>query len=76
MGTAQPEIDSPAGPLVATCDGLARRGNGATSGISALAIASGGISSLDPWDVYDQGRILLDNLVISIIPTGTYIIVR
>ena len=76
MGTAHPEIDSPAGPLVAMCDGLARRGSGATSGISAIAIASGGISSLDPWDVYDQGRILLDNLVITIIPSGTYIIVR
>jgi hypothetical protein len=76
MGTAHPEIDAPAGPIVATCDGLARRGSGATSGISAIAIASGGISSLDPWDEYDPGRILLDNLVVTIIPAGTYIIVR
>jgi len=76
MGAAHPEIDTPAGPLVATYDGLARRGSGATSGISAIAIASGSISSRDPWDEYDPGRILLDNLVVTIIPAGTYIIVR
>ena len=76
MGTAHPEIDAPTGPLVATLDGLARRGSGATSGISALAISSGGFSSRDPWDPYDPGRVLLDNLVVTVIPAGTYIIVR
>ena len=76
MGTAHPEIDAPTGPLVATLDGLARRGSGATSGISALAISSGGFSSRDPWDPYDPGRVLLDNLVVTALPSGTCIIVR
>ena len=76
MGTAHPEIDAPAGPLVAVHDGLARRGSGATSGISAIAITAGGVSSRDPWELYDRGRVLLDNLVVTVAPSGTYIIVR
>ena len=76
MGAAHPEIDAPTGPLVATLDGLARRGSGATSGISALAISAGGVTGLDPWNLYDRGRVLVDNLVVSVIPAGTYIIVR
>ena len=76
MGAGHPEIDTPAGPLVASRDGLARRGSGATSGISAIAISSSGVSSRDPWDPYDPGRVLVDNLVVSVIPAGTCIIVR
>ena len=76
MGTAHPEIGAPAGPLVAVHDGLARRGSGATSGISAIAITAGGVSSRDPWELYDRGRVLLDNLVVTVAPSGTYIIVR
>ena len=74
MGTAHPEIDAPAGPLVTACDGLARRGT--TSGISALAISAGGVTGLDPWDLYDRGRVLVDNIVVSVIPAGACIIVR
>ena len=48
----------------------------APSGISALAVSSGGFSSRDPWDPYDPGRVLVDNLFVSIIPAGTCIIVR
>ena len=76
MGTAHPEIGTPAGPLVASRDGLARRGSGATSGISAIAISSSGVSSRDPWDPYDPGRVLVDNIVVSVIPAGACIIVR
>jgi hypothetical protein len=76
MGAGHPEIDTPAGPLVASRDGLARRGSGATSGISAIAISSSGVSSRDPWDPYDPGRVLLDNLVVTALPAGTCIIVR
>ena len=76
MGATHPEIDAPAGPLVAARDGLARRSSGATSGISSICISTGGMSSLDPWDLYDRGRVLVDNLVVSVIPAGACIIVR
>ena len=74
MGTAHPEIDAPAGPLVTACDGLARRGT--TGDISAIAISAGGVTGLDPWDLYDRGRVLVDNIVVTTIPAGTCIIVR
>ena len=74
MGTAHPEIDAPTGPLVTACDGLARRGT--TGDISAIAIVTGGVTGLDPWDLYDRGRVLVDNIVVTTIPAGTCIIVR
>ena len=74
MGTAHPEIDAPAGPLVTARDGLARRGT--TSGISAIAITAGSVTGLDPWDLYDRGRVLVDNIVVTAIPAGACIIVR
>ena len=43
---------------------------------SAIAITAGGVSSRDPWELYDRGRVLLDNLVVTVAPSGTYIIVR
>ena len=76
MGATHPEIDAPAGPLVASRDGLARRSSGATSGISSICISTGGMSSLDPWDLYDRGRVLVDNIVVTAIPAGACIIVR
>ena len=76
MGTAHPEIDAPNGAVVASADGLARRSSGATSGISAIAFGTGGIPSLEPWDLYDRGRLLVDNLVLTTIPAGTCIIIR
>jgi hypothetical protein len=76
MGTTHPEIDAPNGPVVASVDGLARRSSGATSGISAIAFGTGGIPSLEPWDLYDRGRLQMDNLVVTAIPGGVYLIVR
>ena len=55
-------------------EGLARRGT--TGDISAIAIVTGGVTGLDPWDLYDRGRVLLDNVVVTVAPSGTYIIVR
>ena len=76
MGTTHPEIDAPNGPVVASVDGLARRSSGATSGISAIAFGTGGIPSLEPWDLYDRGRLQMDNIVVTAFPSGTWIIVR
>jgi hypothetical protein len=78
MGTAHPEIDTPPpGEPLATVDGLARRSSvGATSGISAILIGAGGIPGLEPWNLYDRGRVLVDNIVVTAIPSGACIIIR
>ena len=77
MGVAHPDIDAPPGELVVHADGLARRSSvGATSGISSFCITACGVAGLEPWDVYDRGRVLIDNIVVTAIPSGTYIIVR
>ena len=57
--------------------GLARRSSvGATSGISSFCITACGVAGLEPWDVYDRGRVLVDNIVVTALPAGTCIIVR
>ena len=77
MGAAHPETDTPPpGEPLATADGLARRSSGATSGISAILIATSGAPGLEPWDLYDRGRVLVDNIVVTATPSGTCIIVR
>ena len=77
MGTAHPDIDAPNGTELVRLDGLARRSApGAMSGISAIAISAGGIGGLEPWNVYDRGKALVDNLVVTAIPGGVYLIVR
>ena len=77
MGTTHPEIDAPPGELVVQADGLARRSSvGATSGISSILISAGGVPGLEPWDLYDRGRVLVDNIVVTTVPSGTCIIVR
>ena len=77
MGTAHPEIDTlPPGEPLATVDGLARRSSGATSGISSILIGAGGIPGLEPWDLYDRGRVLVDNIVVTALPSGACIIIR
>ena len=63
--------------LRAQRDGLARRSSGgATSGISSFCITACGVAGLEPWDLYDRGRVLVDNIVLTTVPSGTYIIVR
>ena len=77
MGTTHPGIDAQPGELVVQSDGLARRSSvGATSGISSICISAGGVPGLEPWDVYDRGRLLIDNIVVTAAPSGTCIIVR
>ena len=78
MGTAHPEIDTPPpGEPLATVDGLARRSSvGATSGISAILIGAGGVAGLEPWNLYDRGRVLVDNIVVTALPSGACIIIR
>ena len=77
MGTAHPEIDTPPpGEPLATVDGLARRSSGATSGISSILIAAGGVAGLEPWNLYDRGRVLVDNIVVTALPSGACFIIR
>ena len=77
MGTVHPDIDTPNGTELVRLDGLARRSApGAKSGISAIAVSAGSIGGLEPWDVYDRGKALVDNLVVTAIPGGVYLIVR
>ena len=77
MGATHPDIDAPPGELVAQNNGLARRSAvGATSGISSFCITACGVAGLEPWDVYDRGRVLVDNIVVTALPSGIYIIVR
>ena len=56
--------------------GLARRSSGATSGISAILIGAGGVPGLEPWNLYDRGRVLVDNIVVTALPSGACIIIR
>ncbi len=77
MGTTHPGIDAPPGELVVQNDGLARRSAvGATSGISSILISAGGVPGLEPWDLYDRGRVLIDNIVVTTTPSGTCILVQ
>ena len=77
MGAAHPDIDTPNGTELVRLDGLARRSDpGATSGISSIAISGGCIGGLEPWNVYDRGKVLVDNLVVTTVPGGTCIIIR
>ena len=77
MGVAHPDIDAPPGELVVHADGLARRSSvGATSGISSFCITACGVAGLEPWDVYDRGRVLVDNIVVTALPSGACIIIR
>ena len=77
MGTTHPGIDASPGELVVQNNGLARRSSvGATSGISSFCITACGVAGLEPWNLYDRGRVLVDNIVVTATPSGTYIIVR
>ena len=77
MGTTHPDIDAPNGVELVNLSGLGRRSAaGETSGISAIAFGAGSISSLEPWDPYDGGKVLMDNIVVTAIPGGVYLIVR
>ena len=77
MGTTHPEIDAPNGVELVNLSGLGRRSAaGETSGISAIAFGAGSISSLEPWNPYDGGKVLMDNIVVTAVPGGVYLIVR
>ena len=77
MGTTHPEIDTSPGELVVQNNGLARRSSvGATSGISSFCITACGVAGLEPWNLYDRGRVLIDNIVVTALPSGACIIVR
>lgn len=76
LGTTHPDVDTPTpAETFAAFDNLTWRA-GAEDALSALGLTAGGCQGWQPWDVYDSGNLLVDNIVVERLPLGLTLHVR
>lgn len=75
MGLAHPELNTPKGALVHSWKNLRCRAP-ADEGLSSICVYGQGMVGFDPWDVYNPGAGLLDNIRVEKVPSGCLVLVR